>query len=124
MADFDLVQVLNACENLVEKATGFLVGQSLLLNDQIKQFTIRHEFHNQEQLPRSLNNLVQLHNVRMSDNLKNLDLPHNSRYIGLLLDFVLLQYFDGHLLLCQCVRAESDFAKCALPDRLAYTENQ
>jgi len=120
MADFDLVQILNTSEYLVEKATSFLIRESLLLNDQIKQFTIRYELHDQEQLPRRLNNLVQLHNIRVSDNLKYLYLPHDSGNVGLLLDFVFFKYFDCYFFMRQCMSAESDFSKSSLSNSLPY----
>ena len=78
----------------MEKATSLPIFESLLLDYVVEEFAARHEFHDQEQLPRRLNNLVQLHDVRMPHYLQDLNFAHHSRNVCLLLDFVLFQYFN------------------------------
>lgn len=120
MADLDRVKVLNASENLVEKATGFLVGQALLLDDVVEKLAPRHILHDQKQLTRRFDNLVQLHNIGVPDNLEDLDLPHDSCDVALVLDLVFFQYFDGHFLIGQNMGTDTHLTESTLADGLAY----
>lgn len=105
MADLVLVQILYTCEYLVEEATSISVLESLLLNDVVKQFTTRGVFHDQKQLSGSFNDFIQLDYVRVTHYLEDMDLPHDSGDITLVLDLLLLKYLDGYLLLCEYVSA-------------------
>ena len=58
--------------------------------------------------------LVKLNDVRMSHNLKDVNFSCYTLNVRLVLDLVLLQYFDGDFLTSYQVRAESHFSKCAL----------
>jgi hypothetical protein len=51
----------------------------------------------------------------MSNYFKNVDLSGHSLDVGLILDFVLLEDLNGHLLPGEDVGAEADLAKGALP---------
>jgi hypothetical protein len=89
----------------MEESTRFFILQSLLFNDIIEQFTTRHKLHDQEQLPRRFNYLVQLHDVGMSDYFEYLNFTHDSCYVSLLFDLVLLKYFYCYFFLGQHVCA-------------------
>lgn len=55
--------------------------------------------HNQKQSARSLNNFVKLNYVWMPDNFQNVYFAGDSFYIVYVLDLVLLQNLNCHLLL-------------------------
>ena len=105
MTDLVLVQVLNTCKYLVEEATSISVLKSLLLNDVVKQFSTRSVFHDEKQLSGSFNYFVQLNYVGVSHNLEDVNLPHDSGHIRLVLDLLLLKDLDGDFLLGEYVSA-------------------
>lgn len=114
------MQVLNTRKNLVEKTACFLVWQAFLFYDVVKEFTTWHKLHNQEELPRRLDDFVQLDNIRVSDNFKNLYFSHHSRNIGLVFNFVFLQNLDGHFFLSEHVGADPDLAEGTLTNCLPH----
>jgi hypothetical protein len=69
MTNFDFLKVLNASQDLMEKAACFFVWQALLLDDVVKQLAARDELHYEEQLALGLNYFVELHDIGVSDNL-------------------------------------------------------
>lgn len=58
--------------------------------------------------------LVKLNNVWMAHDLQDVDFSSYALNVGLVLDLVLFQYFDGDLLTSYQVRAKSHFSKRAL----------
>ena len=68
----------------------------------------------------SNNNFQQLHNIGVPDNLEDLDLPHDSCDVALVLDLVFFKYFDGHFLIGQNMGTDTHLTKSTLADGLAY----
>ena len=120
MADPILVQILDAGEDLVEKATSFAVLQATLLHNVVKKFAAAGVLHDEEKLLRGLYDLVQLDDVGVADDLQNVDLSHDPRDVGLVLDLVLLEDLDRDLLLGQLVNALAHLAEGAGPERLTH----
>ena len=71
---------------------------SLVLHDVVKQFAATCILHDQVELLRCLNDLVELDDVRVPDHLQDVDLPRDSLHVVHVLYLVLLKYFDGNLL--------------------------
>ena len=120
MADFDLVEVLNACEYLVEKSACLTVLQPALFYDVVEQFAPTRVLHDQKQLLGCLDNFIELHDVRVSDDFQNVDLTHDSSDVSLVLDLVFFKHFDCDLLLGQLVDAFPNFAERARAYSLSY----
>ena len=120
MADLDLVEVLDACEDLMEESTCLSVLKAPLLDNVIKEFAARRVFHYQEKLFVRLNDFIELNNVRVSHYLQDMNLSHDSCDVRLVLDHVLLEDLDRHFLMRQLMDALTNFSKCSLPDGLAY----
>ena len=62
----------------MEEAAGLSILESSLLHDVVEELTTGRVLHDQEQLLTSLNDLVQLHDVRVSHDFQNVNLSHNS----------------------------------------------
>lgn len=103
----------------MEKATGLLILEALFLDDVIEEFPSRHILHDQEELPRRLNDLVQLDDIGVAHDLKDLNFAHDSRYIALVFNLFFFKNFDRHLLFGQHVRSEPDLPERALTNCLA-----
>ena len=54
----------------------------------------------------------------MSHDFQNVNLSHDTSYIGLVLDFIFLKDFDGNLFLCELVNALTHLSKSAWSDCL------
>ena len=66
-----------------------------------------------------LDDLIQLNDVRMPDQLQNLNLPRNPLNIALIVDLVLLKDLDGHLLPSRDVDAQLHFPEGSLAQPVA-----
>ena len=108
-----LVKVFHTGQDLVEKATGFTILESPLLDDVVEELTTWCVLHDQEQLLRRFNNFIQLHDVRMSHYLENVNLSHDPGNVCLVFDFVFFEDFDCDFLLGQLVGSLSDFTEGA-----------
>lgn len=90
MTDLISMQVFDTCHDLLEKPGSLFILQPLLLHNIVEQFATRRILHDEEELARRFNDLIQLHNVRVSHDLQYIDFPHDSHCFLLILDFVLL----------------------------------
>ena len=79
MTDFDLVQILDSCQNLVEEAASLRVLQAPFLDNVVEEFTTRGVLHNQEKLLACLDDFIELHNVWVAHDLQDMDFAHHSR---------------------------------------------
>ena len=73
MADFDLVDVFNTRNNLLEEAASFIFLQALSLDNIVKTFTTTSILHDEEELARGFNNL------KRKVNCNNQYLPHKAK---------------------------------------------
>jgi hypothetical protein len=94
--DAQLVDVLHPADYLFEDLTGLLLVHSLLFLDALEEFPLLHVLHDQEEVLGGLNNFVQLNDIGVSDELKDVDFPVDSFHIGNIDNFVFLQYLDGN----------------------------
>lgn len=67
--------------------------------------------------------LIQLDDVRMSNQFQDMDLPLNTFHISNLDDSILLQYFDGNLLPRQLMNTHFHLAEGALTESLTSKSN-
>ena len=120
MTDFVLVEILDTRKYLLEKFASVLFFESLPFHNKVEQLSASGMFHNQKQLPVRLNYLVELYHVGVSDYFEDLNLPGHAFNIGLVLDLVFLENFDGYLFPSECMSSQSDFSESALAQSLAY----
>ena len=71
--------------------------QLLLLDDVVEQLAATHKLHDEEQLLRRLDNLEELDDVRMPDQLQDINLSSDALDVGLAGDLALFKYFYRYL---------------------------
>ena len=98
MADFNLVEVLYAREELLVEFAGFFVLQSFLLDDELEELATTGILHDQEELPVGFDDLVELDDVGVPHYLQDLDLSSHSFNVCFVNDLFFLEYFDCHFL--------------------------
>ena len=118
MDDVEFVDVLDAGDDLLEEATGFFFLDASVSDNVVVELTSTRIFRDQIELLRRLYDLVKLHDVRVPDDLQDVDLSGHSLHVRHVRDPVLLQDLHGHLLSRQNVRAQSHLPERSLPDRL------
>lgn len=79
MCDVFGVQILNAIQDLLQKLRGLLLGQRLLLGEEVEQLPSRHQLQDQDHVGLVLEDVVQ------GDDVAVLDLPQD---VHLALDLV------------------------------------
>lgn len=114
MANTTLVQILNAADELPVKLGSLRLVQPSISDDEVEQFTTVGMLHDHEEFFLSLDDLVQLNDIGVSDLLKNLDLPCDPFHVLLVIDLFFLKDFDSYLFARQNVRALLDLAESAL----------
>lgn len=67
MHNIESMYVLDAIDELVVELTGFLLAQPFAPHDEVEQFATLNEFHHEEEVAGSLDDLVQLDYVGMAD---------------------------------------------------------
>lgn len=101
MANAKFVQVLNARNDLVQKASGFLLPDALVRDNILEEFAAPRVLHNQEKFFFALNDLVELDDDGVSDNLEDVDFSADTVHIRRIHNLVLLEYFNGYFLISE-----------------------
>jgi len=120
VADLDRVKIFNARQDLVEEAASLLVLKPFFLNDVVEKFPTRHKFHNQKKLSIRFNYLVKLNDVGVPHNFEDFNFAHDTGNVGLILNFILFQYFYRYLFICQHMSTMAYLAKRTLSNRTTY----
>lgn len=112
--DAEFMEVLHAADDLLKKLAGLRLLQLLLFHDVVKELAARDELHDEEELFGCLDDLKELDNVRVSDQLEDVDFSGHTLHVGIARDFALFQNFDGHLHTNTSVRKTRDFESLLL----------
>ena len=97
MHDAQLMQILDAADDLLEEFAGLGLLELLLFDDVVEELAAAHELHDQKQLLRRLDDLEQLDDVRVPDQLEDVDFARDALYVSISSDFALFEDFDRHL---------------------------
>ena len=89
MANFILVDVLNARNDLLKEFASLIFLESLSLDNVFEKFSTRCVLHDEEQLPGGFDDFVQLNDVRVTHYLEDVDFTRDSLHIALVLNLVL-----------------------------------
>jgi len=119
MNDVEAGDVFNAAEQLLEELASFLLLHPLVLDDVVEQLATRSVLHYQVEFLGSLYNFIELHHLRVLNNLQNVDFPGHSLHVGYIDDLGLLEDLDSDLSLGEDVHANLDLAEGAFADCLA-----
>ena len=98
MHDPQFMKMLDAINQLMEQPTCFILSQSLIIHDVFEELSIFHVLHEQEQFLIGFPNIVQLHDVRMSHQLQDMDLSQHPLCVGNVADLAFFQHLDRHIL--------------------------
>lgn len=97
VADSELVDVVDARNELLEVLACLLFLQFLVLHNEVEQLAALHELHDQIEVLLRLNDLVDLHHVGMVQLLQYLDLSTDALHVLFLFNTRFFQYFDSNL---------------------------
>ena len=114
MDDAELMQVLDASDELPEELAGLMLLQPFLFHYHLEELPLGHVFHDQEKLLWSLDDLVELDDVGMPDLLQDVDFASDSLDIGHVGNATLLQHLHSHALASDRVDAQLHLPKSAL----------
>ena len=114
------MKVFNARYYLVEEPSCLLLSQPFSVNDMFKQLTSACILHHEVELLLRFNDFIQLHNMRVSHYLENVDLPSHALNIANISDFVFFEDFDCYFLSGEGVRSNFDLSKGSLAKIAAY----
>lgn len=119
MNNIQAAYILNTSYNLLEKTACFYLLHSLDLNNVVKQFSTTCVFHDQIKFLLCFNDFVELHNLRMSDYLQNMDFSSHPFHICDVHNLSLLEDFNGNFFISENVRSQLDFSEGSLSNRLS-----
>ena len=97
MDNSELMQVLDTTYDLLEEVRRFILLELLFLNDVVEEFASTDVFHNKKELLGRLYYFEKLYNVRMPNELENIDLPCDSEHVCILNDLPFLENLDCDL---------------------------
>ena len=113
------VDVLDASNELLENSYSCFLMETLLLHNIIEKLPIDAILHDQIQLCLSLDDFIQLDDVRVPHLLQNLDLARDASDILPIFNASFFQYFDCNLFLGQNVLSQFNFSESSFAERLA-----
>lgn len=90
MYNVEFVQILDTCYDLMKESAGLRLFNSLISHNVVKQLSSACILHNQIELLWSLNYLIELNNVGMSNEFEDMNFSCDSLHVTYILDLVLL----------------------------------
>ena len=114
MCNSKFTKIFNSINELLEEPTSFLLRQVVFRSDVVEDFSVAAVLHDEEQSLRCFDDFIQLNDGRVSHNLKDVNFSFNSFDVVDVLDFSLVQNFDGDLHSCEDVETLFDFTESAL----------
>ena len=108
------MDVFNTVDQLVVELAGFLLAQSLALYNVVEQLAALNELHHKEQVTRGLDDFVELDDVGVPDQLKNVDLSTDPFDVCHVHYLILLEDLDGNRLVSGFMRRQLHLTKGAL----------
>lgn len=120
MSNTDFMNMLNCIDQLMKKLTRFFFFNSFFFDYIVKELTVFHELHYQQQIFGSFHNIVQLHDVRVPHQFQDMDFTEYSFSICDIIYFIFFKYFNGNTLISDFVDSQFYLAESALPQSLTY----
>jgi hypothetical protein len=96
MDDPELMDILDATDDLLKHFAGFFLSHSLLGHDIIEKLSVFHILHNEKKVFRSFNDLVELDDVGVPDEFEDVDFSRDSFNICNIHYLIFLQDFYGY----------------------------
>ena len=109
-----LVYVFDTSEYLLKELASLFLFQTSVCDYVIEKFTPRSVLHDEVQLFRGLDDLIKLDDIRMTNELQDVDLASDSFHIWNVRDTVFLKDFYRDLFSCEMMGAKFDLPKSPL----------
>jgi hypothetical protein len=103
--DIQPADVFNASNNLLEESTGLLLLDPLYLHNVVEKLASTCIFHNKIEFFLRLNDFIKLYNLRVSNDLENVNFSGNSLNIRHIANFAFFKNFNSDFFLSQGVSA-------------------
>lgn len=116
MDDSDAMDVLDSSDEFVEHPAGGVLVDPLVFNYVVEELTVLHVLHHQKKLFGGFDYLIELDDVRVPDQLQDVDLSGHPLSVRHFRYFAFFKYFDGHLFVGELVQGRLDLPKSALSD--------
>lgn len=97
VADAELVNVLDARDELLKVLAGHLLLEALVLHNEVEQLASADVLHDQVQVLFCFDDLVNLNHIRVVQLLQNLNFSADALHILAVFDPRFFENFDGHL---------------------------
>lgn len=97
VANTQLVNIVDAGDELLKVLAGLLLLQLLVLHNEVEELAALDELHDQIEVLLRLDDLVDLHDVWMVQLLEDLDLSTDSFHVLFLFYARFFEYLDGDL---------------------------
>ena len=92
----------------------------MIFDDIIEEFSFFHKLHEKKQFFISLTDIIELNNIGMPHELKNMYFSQDSFSISSIINLTFFQNLDGHTLACNFMFANFYFTKSALAKSLSW----
>jgi hypothetical protein len=112
------VDLIQPCYDLVEEPASLFLWHPATCHNVVEQFTTAAILHDQVELPRSFNDLIQLDHMWMPDELEDMNLASDPLHISYIHDAFLLQYLHSNLLTSENVSSQLHLTKGSLANGL------
>lgn len=100
MHNIKFMRILNSVDELMIQLARFCLLELPIIHDILKELAVLNKLHHEKQILCSLNDLVKLNDIGMTDELQDVNLARYSLNIGNVNDFVLFEDFDCNGLPC------------------------
>ncbi len=97
------MKIINPIDYLLKVPASLVLSYPAISNDVIKKLTATGILHDKVKLTLSLYDLIELHNIRVSYHLENVDLSSHSLNVGHIRYLFLLKDLNSDLLPCEIV---------------------
>ena len=116
MDDVQLVKIGHCAHQMFEETTSFVLFETTSFDDEVEKFALFDILHNEEEVPCSLYDFVELDDAGMADELEYVNFPGHSLYVCHIDNLLLYQYFNGDPLSSQDVRSHLHLSKRSFTD--------
>ena len=111
--DVVTVAIFHAGDDLLEEPPGVVLLQLAVLNDVVEEFSAGDVFHHHEDVGGRGDDLIELNDVRMSEQLQVLNFPPDFSHHVQVFDFLPVEDLDGHFVSGHLMEADFDLAERA-----------
>eukprot|EP00359_Climacostomum_virens_P010557 CAMPEP_0204907666 /NCGR_PEP_ID=MMETSP1397-20131031/6761_1 /ASSEMBLY_ACC=CAM_ASM_000891 /TAXON_ID=49980 /ORGANISM="Climacostomum Climacostomum virens, Strain Stock W-24" /LENGTH=132 /DNA_ID=CAMNT_0052076901 /DNA_START=1125 /DNA_END=1520 /DNA_ORIENTATION=+ len=118
MDNSEFVEVFEAREDLLVELASLDFVEPCVSHNVVEELASTRVLHNQVELLGGLDDFVHLYDVRVTQQLQDVDFPSHSLNVGSVTDPIFLQDLDSHFFVSYDVGPELNFPECAFANAL------